>query len=130
MKIFFILLAVYAITFMAVLRCHLTIAYVAFPFLLMLPLTEMAQIAAVQRKEMRRSLTDMHTHFHKRYASLFRTIVGTYVVLGAWCLYLLLTLETCSVELSVGTLGVMVVLTAWYAWGYAQFRGVHRPGLL
>ena len=128
MKIFFVLLILYTICFVT--QCHFTISYLVFPFLLMLPMTEMLELHRIQKSELRSSLTDLHTHFHKRYTNLGRTIVGTYTILTVWMIYLLRTLETCSVEMSLFTVALMALLGAWYGIRYLQFRGVRRTGLL
>lgn len=116
MKYFFLLLFVYIVCFGF--SCHFTCSYILYPFLLMFPVTEMAELVGIPEAEMR----SMAAFYRKRYASLLHTILGTYVILLIWNVYLLHTLETCSVELSFFTTAIMVALGAYYAYKAACFR--------
>ncbi len=69
---FLVLLVLYVMIFSF--QCHFTFSYFVFPFLLMYPVTEMFELCSIQRRELRSSLTDLHTHFHHRYESLGRVI--------------------------------------------------------
>lgn len=120
LAIFGVLLFVYVLVFPLCMACHLTIAYVAFPFLLLIPAAETVDLWLTQQREMRSSLTDMRTHFYYRYKTLGRMFVGTYTLLIAWLLYLFYTLETCSVELALFTALLAAALLVFY--GVARYR--------
>lgn len=124
MKVFFVLLLLYMLCFS--LHCHFTISYGVFPFLLMFPAAELIDLSAVQRREMRSSLTDLHTHFGRRHAALRHTMIGTFVIVGGWIMYLLHTLETCSVELSMFTAALMAAIALGYIVVYVRFRRTKR----
>ncbi len=121
---FVVLLMLYIVLFS--LQCHFTLSYGIFPFLLMFPVTEMLELRSIQSKEMRSSLTDLHTHFHYRYVALGRVIAGTYTILACWIVYLLHTLETCSVELACFTALIMAALGATYGFYYRRFHAAPR----
>ena len=131
LAIFGALLFVYVVVFPLALACHLTTAYVAFPFLLLIPAAETADLWLTQQRELRSSLTDLRTHFYYRYKTLGRTFVGTYAVLAVWLLYLAHTLETCSLELALFTAVLATFLLACYvAARWRFFRTDVDPGKL
>ena len=118
MKYFILLLFIYIICFGF--SCHFTFSYFIYPFLLMFPITRMAELIGISEAEMR----SMPTFFGKQYAALLHTILGTYTILIMWNVYLLHTLETCSVEISLFTTTIMIGLGAFYAWRVVWFKKV------
>lgn len=123
LAIFLTLLFVYVLVFPLCLQCHLTFSYVAFPFLLFFPAAETLDLWTTQQRELRSSLTDLRTHFGRRYAALGRTFIGTYTILTVWLIYLMYTLETCSLELAGYTTLLALFLLAFYA--VARWRFFH-----